>query len=125
VLKILLPLTAAAVTLFTTACTTAPAKKDDFERLNVSLATTNQPPEFGKGLNGRLVNGKRTYTVMMMLSVSKEGRVTDVEMIRADAPQRLQWAAMQAMRRMQYPRLPEPREMIQVIRFEGLKVDPG
>ena len=124
-LKILVPLAAAIAVLLTTGCTNTTAQKDGFEGLTVTQGDGKRSPEFGEGLNGRLVDGKRVYTVMMMLSVSKEGRVTDVEMIRADAPQRLQWAAMQAMRRNQYGPQPQAWQATQVIYFNGLKVQPG
>jgi len=125
VLKILPPLIAAIAVLLTTGCTSTTAQKDDFEGLKVTPGDGEKSPEFGEGLNGRLVDGKRVYTVMMMLSVSKEGRVTDVEMIRADAPQRLQWAAMQAMRKNRYGPQPKAWEAVQVIYFNGFKVKPG
>lgn len=124
-LKFLFPLAATAAILLTTGCTTQPAHNESFDGLKVTHGDGKKSPEFGEGLNGRLVDGKRVYTVMMVLSVSKEGRVTDVEMIRTDAPQRLQWAAMQAMRKNRYGPQPKAWEGVQVIYFNGFKVKPG
>ena len=121
----ILPLVAAAGLLLATGCTNTPTQNNSFDGLKVTEGDGKKSPEFGEGLNGRLVDGKRVYTVMMMLSVSKEGRVTDVEMIRTDAPQRLQWAAMQAMRKNRYGPQPQAWEGVQVIYFNGFKVLPG
>ncbi|MCW1885299.1 energy transducer TonB [Luteolibacter flavescens] len=123
-----LPLLAsAAAILATTGCasTKSRAERDAFDRLELTMEKSKSPPEFGEGLEGRLVDGKRVYTVMMMLSLTKEGKVTDVEMVRTDAPQRLQWAAMQAMRKTQFPPMKQPGTYVQIIKFNGLKVDRG
>lgn len=79
----------------------------------------------GEGLKGRMVDGKKVYTVMVKFLVSKEGKVVHAEVDRSDAPQRLQWGAVKAIRRLQFGPSSTRRAFRQTIIFHDLVVKDG
>jgi TonB family protein len=119
----ILPLSILPVLL--ASCGIPAEKKDDWDKMRV-IAT---PPGkgklvFGKGLEGRMENGEKVYTVVVAVFVTKDGKVGHAEVSRSDAPMRLQWAAVKAVRRFRFKPSPTPRIGHQMFVFKGLKVEP-
>lgn len=81
--------------------------------------------QFGEGLNGRIVDGKKIYTVEVIMRVSEEGKVVHAEVNRSDAPERLQWATVRAVRKFRYPASRRPAVFIQSFIYHDLDVKPG
>lgn len=118
---VLLP-AALPMLLWCSACSSGP--QDGFPRHEITRDFAGRYPEFGEGLEGRLVNGQRIYTVMVMLTLSKEGKVTHAEVLRSDAPERMQRDTVKALKSVRYPPPAKPGTAIQTVRY-NLKVKPG
>jgi TonB family protein len=112
------------LSVLATSCSAPVAKKDDADRMQITTAPARKKLVFGKGLEGRMEDGVRVYKVVVALFVTKEGKVGHAEVSRSDAPQRLQWAAVKAVRRFRFNPSPRPRIYQQVFVFKGIHAEP-
>ena len=99
-------------------------KEADWKRMKVTTAPPRQKIEYGKGLNGRIENGVKIYTVTVGLVISKEGKVSHAEVVRSDAPKRLQWAAVRSQRLRSFKSAPKTWVARQTIVFRGIEAEP-
>lgn len=101
-------------------------KKDEWDRYVLKpVEDRTKPPVFGEGLEGRMVDGKKVYTVQVEFFVSKEGQVAHAHVHRSDSPEKLQWAAVKAIKRLQFGPQQQPFRTRQTIIFNSLVVEPG
>ena len=106
-------------------CSTTPAG-DEWDRYQLKMGDkTTKTPELGKGLEGRMVEGRKVYTVQLNFEISTEGKVTHAEVHRSDAPERLQWAAIRTIKRLRFGPQKQPMRIRQTLTFNDLKVEPG
>jgi hypothetical protein len=81
-------------------------------------------PVYGKGLNGRMVDGVKVYTVTVALYATKEGKVEHAEVVRSDAPLKLQWVSVRAVRTFKLPPMKRSRILYQTFYYKGYEVKP-
>jgi TonB family protein len=112
------------LSILATGCTAPAAKKDDWDRMKVTTTPVRKNLVFGEGLDGRIENEVKVYKVVVALFVTKQGKVEHAEVARSDAPKRLQWAAVKAVRRFHFNPSPTPRIHHQVFVFKGVRVEP-
>lgn len=120
--RIAIPLLLAGAFL-SSSCSTATKRADEWDRYVIKPA--EEKPVFGKGLEGRMVDGKKVYTVQVEFFVSKEGKVVHAFVHRSDSPEKLQWAAVKTIKRLHFGPQKRPFRTRQTIIFNGLKVEPG
>lgn len=92
--------------------------------MHITTGPVRKKLVFGEGLEGRMEDGVKVHKVVVAFFVTKEGKVGHAEVSRSDAPKRLQWAAVKAVRRFQFNPSPTPRIYQQVFVFRGLQVEP-
>lgn len=107
-------------------CATAPKKNDPWNSYNVTFRPgDNTKYEFGKGLEGRMVDGKKVYTIQVDCIISPEGRVAYAHVHRADAPERLQWGVVRGVKQMQFPARKKAALLRHTFILKSLDVKPG
>jgi TonB family protein len=92
--------------------------------MRIATAPPRKKLVFGKGLEGRMEDGVKVHKVVVAFFVTKEGMVGHAEVSRSDAPKRLQWAAVKAVRRFHFNPSPRPRIYQQVFVFKGVHAEP-
>jgi hypothetical protein len=106
-------------------CSPTPSKDPWDSYKMTSYPHDGRKVEFGKGLKGRMVEGRRVYTVQVDCIISTEGKVTHAHVHRADAPERLQWGVVRGVKQMRYEPRKKPAMLRQTFLFRSLDVKPG
>lgn len=113
---------------FLSSCASERTSADPVDRFRVVHGSPNSPHKplkFGKGLEGRMENGTKVYTVLVTMDIAEGGKVTHAHVSRSDAPERLQWATVRALKKTrQDPSLKPGRYMKPVI-YRGFEAKPG
>lgn len=112
-----------SLTLLASCSTQAPKAAAELSP-KITWGSKPQKPIYGKGLNGRMVDGVKVYTVTVALYATKEGKVEHAEVVRSDAPLKLQWVSVRAVRTFKIPPMKRPRILYQTFYYKGYEVKP-